>query len=247
MWCRQCQQEVSAARGVFGPPLCARCRSQLQPVVALSDATSISDCGLALESFDEPRPAPSRPSLDGVDARLRRLERILQTSAIGADNQGLPRLGSLAGNSNSPANDPPFVIHDAAPNRQHWRRTVRQRRAWGITMLLAAGVTAFVAGVALLITANALVHAVAWRWGFALTIAGQGLLITGLAAMASRLWRNSRRMNDQLAGVNRRLGAVQQTLERRNSSPLSCRSLRETLRRHDLFPLASGELSRTAA
>jgi hypothetical protein len=243
MWCSQCQQEAPAARGVFGPPLCARCRSPLKPVAVLREATSVSDCGVALESFDQPKSAASRPPLDRVDAHLRRLERMLQSSAVVDDSFGLPPLGGLAG---SPADDLPLVLCDGAKNLpQH--RTARQRGAWGISMLLAAGATAFIAGVALLVTANTIVHAVAWRWGFAVTIAGQGLLIAGLAAMSSRLWRNSRRMNDQLDGLNRRLGAVQLTFERRSASPPTCRSLRETLRRHDLSPLARGELSRTAA
>jgi hypothetical protein len=238
MWCSQCQQEVPAARGVFGPPLCARCRSQLQPVAVLREVTSISDCGVALDSFDQPKAAASRPPLDRVDAQIRRLERMLQTSAVAAAEYGLPTLGRLADRSDA-SDDLPFAFDDKPKHLPRQRRTSRHPRAWGITMLLVAGATTFVAGVALLIAANTIVHAVAWRWGFAATIAGQGLLIAGLVVMASRLWRNSRRVNDQLAGLNHRLGAVQQTLERRSASPPSCRSLRETLRRHDRLPLAA--------
>jgi hypothetical protein len=172
---------------------------------------------------------------------------MLQTSAAEDDAHGLAPLDAFASISRASHDDLPLVRHDGAKNLPRQHRSVRQPRAWGITILLVAGVTAFVAGVALLITANTIVHAVAWRWGFAITIAGQGLLIAGLAAMAGRLWRNSRRVNDQLDGLNRRLGAVQNTLERGSATPPSCRSLRETLRRHDRLPLACGELSRTAA
>jgi hypothetical protein len=85
----------------------------------------------------------------------------------------------------------------------------RPKAAWGVNLLLALGAVTFACGVGLLVAANMLVHALAWRWGFALTIAGEGLLIGGLAAMAVRLWRNSRRINSQLEVIDRRLGDVQ--------------------------------------
>ena len=40
-----------------------------------------------------------------------------------------------------------------------------------------------------------------WRWGLTMTITAEGMLILGLAWMAVRLWRNSRRVNQQLEGV----------------------------------------------
>ena len=45
------------------------------------------------------------------------------------------------------------------------------------------------------------------------TIFGEGLLIAGLAALAVRLWRNSRGLSRQLDGVDRQLDDLQATAE----------------------------------
>ena len=109
-------------------------------------------------------------------------------------------------------------------------------RAPAVNLLLAAGFTSLVIGVLLLVAANIFLHPTVWRWGFAVTIAGEGLLITGLAAMATRLWRNSRCVNLQLDGIDRRLEAVQTTLTHAAAN-VTTSSLRTALRRRT--PLAT--------
>jgi hypothetical protein len=84
----------------------------------------------------------------------------------------------------------------------------------------------------LLVAANTLLHAAAWRWGFAATIGGEGLILAGIAIMATRLWRNSRRLNSQLDAVDRRLAEVQSTLLQPAVSP-TVGSRRNAVRRLD--------------
>ncbi len=124
-------------------------------------------------------------------------------------------------------------LPSAAAKLLHYPVHAKTTPAWGISLLLAAGGTALISGVLLLVAANVLLHPGAWRWGFATTIAGEGLLIAGLAAMATRLWRNSRRVNTQLDGIDRRLVEVQSTLTHAGTTG----SLRSALRR--LPPLAA--------
>jgi hypothetical protein len=50
--------------------------------------------------------------------------------------------------------------------------------------------------------------------------------------MATRLWRNSRRLNSQLDAVDRRLAEVQSTLLQPSTSP-TAGSLRSAVRRLD--------------
>jgi hypothetical protein len=204
MWCRHCQQDVPAARDAAGPPACSRCRqafvalpSSSQPGLKLA---AMADCGVSLEEFDRAADQIAvpvvRPKLTGGDDELRRLERLLR-----------PQLRSDVGHG-SPLLREPLIRAEAIELRDvSYAR--RPKGAWGVNLLLALGAVTFACGVGLLVAANMLVHALAWRWGFALTIAGEGLLIGGLAAMAVRLWRNSRRINSQLEVIDRRLGDVQ--------------------------------------
>jgi hypothetical protein len=204
MWCRHCQQDVPAARDAAGPPACSRCRlafvalpSGSQPALKLA---AMADCGVSLEEFDRAAAKVSvpaiRPQLTGGDDELRRLERLLR-----------PQLRSDFGHGSPLLREPPIRAEALELRNDSYVR--RPKAAWGVNLLLALGAVTFACGVGLLVAANMLIHALAWRWGFALTIAGEGLLIGGLAAMAVRLWRNSRRINSQLEVIDRRLGDVQ--------------------------------------
>jgi hypothetical protein len=224
MWCRHCQQDVPAARDaagakVVGPPACSRCRqafvalpSGSQPALKLA---AVADCGVSLEEFDRAAAriaAPAmRPKLAADSNDMRRLERVLRPRLRSDFNHGLPllrELQPLEGVCASFDRAEPFVRAEAVELRNvSYAR--RPRAAWGVNLLLTLGAMTFACGVGLLIAANMLAHALAWRWGFALTIVGEGLLIGGLAAMAVRLWRNSRRMTSQLEVIDRRLGDVQ--------------------------------------
>lgn len=168
-----------------------------QPALKLA---AIADCGVSLEEFDrvaarEPVTV-ARPKLAADGDDLRRLERLLRPQLRSDFGHGSPLLRELP-------------IRAEALELRSVSYVRRPQGAWGVNLLLALGAVTFVCGVGLLVAANMLIHALAWRWGFALTIAGEGLLIGGLAAMAVRLWRNSRRMNSQLEVIDRRLGDVQ--------------------------------------
>jgi len=216
MWCCQCQQDVPAARGVGGPAACPRCRS---PLALRSEApatiASVSDCGLELDSFTRAaRPAPlvrDKVVLVPYGAELRRLERMLRPATRRDSRHGTTLLHRHTGAEDSRAAEGATV--------RPGNVAARPTPTWSISLLLAAGSTAFLCGILLLVAANMLLHAAAWRWGFAASIAGEGLLIGGLAAMAARLWRNSRRLNTQLDGIDRRLGDVQSAIAQAASLP----------------------------
>jgi hypothetical protein len=91
-------------------------------------------------------------------------------------------------------------------------RVAPGRRAWLVSLLLIAGMGLLVAGGATLMVSLWLARSVVetqqaafWRWGITTTLLGEGALIVGLTWMASRLWRNSRRLNQQLEGVGSQL------------------------------------------
>ena len=211
MWCRHCQQDVSASRGSSGPPNCTRCRHSLLP---LSDAptiklAAIADCGVDLDEFDRARSgsaaAATRPIIGGCDDDLRRLERLLRPSV----RSDLSHAGTTLREPAPPMASPPGRPSKLQASGAHLPSRTSPS---GSKALLVLGVVTFTIGVALLVAANLRMHEAAWRWGLATTIAGEGLLIGGLVALATRLWRHSRRMNSQLEMIDRRLGDVQSSV-----------------------------------
>jgi hypothetical protein len=118
------------------------------------------------------------------------------------------------------------------PDFRPSRHRAKPAPAWGISLLLFSGSMALVSGLLLLVAANVLLHPAAWRWGFAVTLGGQGVLMAGLAAMAMRLWRNSRRLNSQLETVDRRLLEVQSAMKPVTTTATPS-SLRSALHRFD--------------
>ena len=221
MWCRHCQQDVPAARDHSGPAACSRCQREFVALPAGSrpalKLAAIADCGVELEEFDHAaRQTASRvrPKLAGGEEDLRRLERLLRPQMRSDLGHQLPLLREPA--------EPPAVSDGGAqfellhrvgsltpPEGCAAAEAQRPRSAWGVKLLLILGALTFASGAGLLVAANLLLFELAWRWGFALTIAGEGLLIGALAGLAVRLWRNSRRMNSQLETIDRRLGDVQ--------------------------------------
>lgn len=208
MWCRHCQQDVSASRGSSGPPSCTRCSHSLLPLrdTPTIKLAAIVDCGVELEEFDRATScgtaSASRPVIAASDDDLRRLERLLRPSV----RSDLSHAGATL---RAPA--PPIASPPAPPSRLEAQRAYAPSRTSpsGSKALLVLGGLTFAVGVALLVAANLRMHEAAWRWGLATTIAGEGLLIGGLIALATRLWRQSRRVNSQLEMIDRRLGDVQ--------------------------------------
>lgn len=215
MWCCRCQQDVPAARGASGPPSCARCRTPLQ-LPDHSEAAIIhpADVGIALEAFDRPL-AATTPSMGDVlrsaqaEADLRRISRLLRPALRMDPAEG----HAFQLHHRSPKNPPSARRdHGAAPRRQ--ARQARPappptRPAWGVSLLLAIGGATLALGLATLASTAAIARPAVWQAGVSATIAGQGLLLIGVASMAARLWRNSRRLNRQLAGVDRKLDDLQ--------------------------------------
>jgi hypothetical protein len=208
------------------------------PLVAREAVASVSDCGLELDAIAQPsRSVPKispRVAADQVAADLRRLERMLRPvrTERAHSTHGWPSAAVLE----DATQDVGKSLQLDAPDFRHFRRVAKPAPAWGISLVLFAGSTALISGILLLVAANVLLHPAVWRWGFAVTIGGQSILMAGLAAMAMRLWRNSRRLNSQLETVDRRLLEVQSAM---TPAPMAITSgsLRSTLRRFDPLPL----------
>jgi len=224
MWCRHCQQDVPAARDHGGPAACSRC---LQAFVAVPSDSSpgpklaaMADCGVGLEEFDQvARQAKPlmRPKLGGGEDELRRLERVLRSTLRSDYSHGSPVLREPApfdfmGGEQPLAMQP--MLRIAAQQSVEADAAHKPKAAWGVTLLLTLGSLAFFAGVGLLAMANLTGDAFAARWGLPTTLAGEGLLTCGLASLAVRLWRRSRKVDVRLASIDERLGDVQATLER---------------------------------
>jgi hypothetical protein len=236
MWCCRCQQDVPAARGLSGPPKCTRCRGLLIAPPEARAVAAVSDCGLELDAFSRairPRTvAYTRRGEDRVDYELRRLQRMLRPMRV---DEGRGSTFQASSTFDVPAGDrshTPLELEISTTDMRSPRRAPAPPPAWGVSLLILAGATALISGMLLLVAANTLLYAAAWRWGFAATIGGEGLLLGGIAIMATRLWRNSRRLNSQLDAVDRRLAEVQSTLLQPAASP-TVGSLRSAVRRLD--------------
>ncbi len=80
--------------------------------------------------------------------------------------------------------------------------------AWGVTLLLAAGLAMLLVGVGSLAWSIRWVDARAAHWGLTAGLGGVGLLVVAIARLTARVWRNSRRVAQQLEGVNEQLEAM---------------------------------------
>ena len=78
-------------------------------------------------------------------------------------------------------------------------------RSWLLSSVLLLGTLGFALGVTALVWSALFQLPEVWQWGMTTTIAAEGLLIVGLAWMATRLWQNSRRLNRELAHVDEQL------------------------------------------
>ena len=240
MWCCSCQQDVPAARGTASPAKCPRCSTLLAMRPETSSAIASIDCGLELDAFSRAtRPLPAirdRLASGACSSDLRRLERMLRPTRAGDSHiQSAWRLDvAPCVESREVAGE----LEVTTTHLQTYPRTRRQSPAWGVTLLLATGGSALISGLLLLVAANLLLHPAAWRWGFAVTAAGETVLLAGMALMTIRLWRNSRRLNSQLDAVDRRLVEVQSTIARTPPS-ITNSTIRGALRRLDRTPLAA--------
>ena len=215
------------ARSAREPLICPRCQHELAPFTAAVP----SDVGIPLESFDH----GSFSTADAADQdlaaprdwfqqepirqRLREIDRILHSPYAEASASSIaPAVQRSWPELPSPPLSPIAMLPSAVPSRSIARRaaaeqpsgTTRTKTSWLLSILLCVGVVAFGAGLGLLASSTAFQLPDLWRPGMTLTIGAEGLLILSLTWMAARLWRNSRRVNRQLHGVDQQLAEIEQ-------------------------------------
>jgi hypothetical protein len=179
-------------RPARGASACPRC------VGLLRDAAD--DAGVELAAYDRPPVKLGLPGSLAVDAAavdLQRLARKLRPARLAAMPAREPEAAiELIRPSMAPRDDEPVL--------------------WGPTLVLLAGFAALVGAVAA-VGAHAAGHATVevWRWGLAAALGGEGLLAGGFAWIASRLWRNNRRLNRRVDIVERQLAQQAAATERR--------------------------------
>ena len=210
MWCHRCQQEVPAiASAVAGPLVCPRCELVLS---AAKGSEPLEDKGIELTEFDAPRIVPLREVFDSkqVQGELAKLgRRLASTSRMNAEDLS-PALELVRQPLDVQRSLPPKVSSQLAAYAQQ-----RTGTGWWLsTLLLLSGVT-LACGFAALVWSSIGDATTTYHQALTVTLLGEGGLIIGLAWMATRLWRNSRHVNRQLAGVDRQLDALQFTTEQR--------------------------------
>ncbi len=211
MWCSQCQQDVPAvARNSQGPLVCPSCRRELK----LGNLTDVADTGIALDCFshesavcesiskpiDRIAQEESREKLKRIGRQLRSPYREELKSRLPASLQSEWRYLPL---SPDPITAPQLC--QVAKKAQQVEGTTGSQTSWLLSSLLALGTTGFTVGVLVLVCSAAFDLGQVWHWGMTTTIAAEGLLIVGLTWMATRLWYNSRRLNEELRGVDEQL------------------------------------------
>lgn len=215
MWCVDCQQDVPAvARAANEPLSCPRCQRELAPM-----SVTPSDAGIALDTFDPPviddlAPPVTWLAQEETQDRLREIDRKLNKT-YRRDSASPVLTGMHHPHDNVPpasylTNDLPLrsVARRAAAEPPESRRPTKA--SWTLSLLLGSGVIGFLAGVGLLGWSAAFHLPQVWQSGMTLTIGAEGLLILSLAWMATRLWRNGRKINRQLHGVDQQLAEIEQ-------------------------------------
>ena len=149
------------------------------------------------------------PQEDGVSTKIPRIddETIERLRDIGRRLRPSKQV-EIAAISSQHLQPPAPPIQRAAENSDDYK-TRRTGTGWGVSFLLLIGVVTFAAGIGLMIWSATVGDTAHWFGALVATLAGEGALIVGLAWMAVRLWRNSRRVNRQLVGVEDRLADVQ--------------------------------------
>ncbi|MEQ8212069.1 MAG: hypothetical protein RH917_19880 [Lacipirellulaceae bacterium] len=214
MWCRHCQQEVPAiASQVSGPLVCPRCEFVLTDALRQKRGSdSLEDAGIELTELDAPKIVPLREVFDSkqVQAELAQLGRRLSATSPVAAEELSPALDLVRQPLEIRRSTPPKQAQPLATYAQH-----RTPTGWWLSTLLAVSGLTLAVGLVALIYSTIATQPGLWNQALAMTLTGEGGLIVGLAWMASRLWRNSRQLNRQLAGVDRQLDALQFATEQR--------------------------------
>ena len=222
MWCPSCQQDVpSVACGAEGPLVCPRCEADLSPPVFVEVTTTAGTPAEWSPQGDAIEQEELRQQLRRIAGKLgsirrehfRREQQMKQKEPTlridWAHGPSAVSGGRESGVCQSNLSNMAMHIRSEPP---HARRT---GASMAISLLLLAGLVGLAGGVGLLVWLStgpnpvAGPHQVAWQWGIAVTITGQGMLVAGLVWMTWRLWRNGRRINRQLHYVGRQLEQIE--------------------------------------
>lgn len=198
------------APSAHGRLACPRCGAYLDAGADFAEVYAHpADTGVSLDSVAR-RPDLTPPinplEREQTHRHLRRIGRQLRTGY-----RHDPSFGSTPPRTWGPE---ALASLDAAERLRNVKRSATRGAEEGapatiasrlIGLLIVAGVIGFAGGAGLLLWAAAFQLPLPWQWGMSTTIAAEGMLILGLTWMAGRLWRNSRHLNQQLAGVDRQL------------------------------------------
>jgi hypothetical protein len=215
MWCSNCQHEVPAVvQTTRGPLICSQCERELAERTGA--ASSPADDGIALESYDDTPEQELASPVDLLEQR-RSNQRLRQ---IGRQLHSTYRHDITFGNSpplQYQAVQPPPLAADTelrGISKQNAQATAAEVQStgssWFASMLLTGGALGCCCGTGLLAWATTHQLPKMWQWGMLSTMASEGALMLGLVWIAMRLWRNSRKLNRQLSGVDQQLAEVHQ-------------------------------------
>lgn len=224
MWCSTCQQDVPAiGQPASGKLHCPRCNKVLRP----PHAVKLCDDGIELDHEPAITVVRDSPPLVADDWQLRRRSRELGRKL--RIEPGTPRTISHAQSelrAADHANQTSGVFQEfekltASPivepaSHSEPRRSPSpqpeggQFLAWFVTL---GGIVALAGGIGSLAWIIAHDAGIWWNHALALTLAGQGLLILGLALVVTRLWRNSRHASGKLQAVHADLAQLQRTAD----------------------------------
>ena len=202
MWCSHCQQDVPAvARLVDGPLVCSCCRQEL----ARDPARELSDTGIDLDNPKSDEDPWFRSYFEDEETRQR-------TRKIGRQLRNPYRFDEPTSRflkaPTGPLLQPEVQLKSISRQAiEHPRST---KTAWHISLLLVGGTLGLLGGGGLLAWSLSFRMAHIWQWGITTTIVAEAMLILGLTFMAIRLWKNSRRLNQQLDGVGHQLQEIQE-------------------------------------
>jgi hypothetical protein len=207
-----------------------------RPETACSEAATLSDSGIGLETYDLPvqEQLDERPTgLDSMvlEQEYRRLKQIGRklgsarpTKANAQKNWSRTRIDGLHAMSSPALSDSAQENRLVAPEADmaaiayHARQELQQPKGtstpWLVSFMLVVGVVSFAVGAGLLAWATidqwtAGLQGPGMEWELTVTIISQGILILSLVWLLVRLWRNGRRVNRQLQGIQGQLAEIQ--------------------------------------
>ncbi len=200
MWCRPCGQDVPGIASPRGEGfLCPRC---LQTLGQGSRETSAPN-GAKKDASVEP--------LDGweLDQQLKDIERALQATVDADSGQHAVR----------------FDLPHLGPLRAHWQSIglladapEQGRRRWGAGLVawgtLLLGMTGLFCGTILIGMAIVADRADLWTVAIPITLAGQVVLLVGLALRLNRAFHEGRHTAAKLEGMHAHLGLLAGKIDR---------------------------------